>query len=201
MQIIEKKYNWNGVLSKRTKTNHIILHHMAGNGSADDIHRIHIGNGWTGIGYHFYIRKDGSIYQGRPIDTVGAHCSNYNSASIGVCFEGNYETENVMPDAQKKSGQELVGYLKGLYPKAHIKKHRDFNSTACPGKNFPFDEIKNGVINTTPKIQELTSVNDIVWELNHRGIITDKELWLKKLEEDSNAYWLARKTANMTVNK
>ena len=43
---------------------------------------------------------------------------------------------------------------------------------------------------------ELTSVNDIVWELANRGIITDKALWLKKLEEDKNAYWLARKCAN-----
>lgn len=39
----------------------------------------------------------------------------------------------------------------------------------------------------------LVSVNDIVWELANRGIITDKELWLKKLEEDKNAYWLAKK--------
>lgn len=43
------------------------------------------------------------------------------------------------------------------------------------------------------KVEELTSVNDIVWELHHRGIITNKELWLKKLENDINAYWLARK--------
>lgn len=43
---------------------------------------------------------------------------------------------------------------------------------------------------------ELTSVNDIVWELSHRGIILNKELWLKKLEEDQNAYWLARKCLN-----
>ena len=43
---------------------------------------------------------------------------------------------------------------------------------------------------------ELTSVNDIVWELANRGIISDKDLWLKKLEEDKNAYWLARKCAN-----
>ena len=43
---------------------------------------------------------------------------------------------------------------------------------------------------------ELTTVNDIVWELANRGIITNKELWLKKLEEDENAYWLARKTVN-----
>lgn len=43
-------------------------------------------------------------------------------------------------------------------------------------------------------VSELTKVNDIVWEFSHRGIITDKELWMKKLEEDKNAYWLARKT-------
>lgn len=43
-------------------------------------------------------------------------------------------------------------------------------------------------------LQELIEVNDIVWEFAHRGIITDKELWLKKLEEDKDSYWLARKT-------
>lgn len=201
MQIIEKTYKWKNGLTKRNRTDYIILHHMAGNGSADDIHRIHLGNGWTGIGYHFYVRKDGSIYRGRPIDTVGAQCSNYNSISIGVCFEGNYETESVMPDAQKKAGQEIVAYLKEMYPSAYVKQHKNFNSTACPGKNFPFDEINNGAPKVTPVPQELTSVNDIVWELNHRGIITDIDLWLNKLKEDINAYWLARKCANMTVNK
>ncbi len=43
-------------------------------------------------------------------------------------------------------------------------------------------------------VEELTEVNDIVWEFAHRGIITDKELWLWKLENDKNSYWLARKT-------
>ena len=42
-------------------------------------------------------------------------------------------------------------------------------------------------------IEELTEVNDIVWEFAHRGIITDKELWLEKLKNDKNSYWLARK--------
>lgn len=45
------------------------------------------------------------------------------------------------------------------------------------------------------KTEELTSVNDIVWELANRGIITNKALWLKKLEEDKDVYWLAQKTA------
>ena len=45
-----------------------------------------------------------------------------------------------------------------------------------------------------PEIKELTDVNDIVWEMAHRGIITDSDLWLEKLANDTNAYWLARKT-------
>ena len=49
--------------------------------------------------------------------------------------------------------------------------------------------------------EELTSVNDIVWELNHRGIISNTALWLKKLKEDTNTYWLAYKGANLTVNR
>ena len=50
-------------------------------------------------------------------------------------------------------------------------------------------DMKQPNINT-----ELTSVNDIVYELAQKGIISDKELWLKKLEEDKDSYWLARKT-------
>ena len=44
------------------------------------------------------------------------------------------------------------------------------------------------------EMQELVEVNDIVWEFWHRGIITDKGLWLNKLSSDKNSYWLARKT-------
>ena len=44
------------------------------------------------------------------------------------------------------------------------------------------------------QIDELTEVNDIVWELAHRGIVSDSNLWVEKLKEDVNAYWLARKT-------
>ena len=48
---------------------------------------------------------------------------------------------------------------------------------------------------------ELTTVNDLVWELSHRGIIIDKQLWLKKLETDVNSYWLAMKTVKYIISK
>lgn len=197
MNIVENIYKWNGTLSKRSSTKYIILHNRAGNGSVESIHAQHVSQGWTGIGYHFYVRKDGTVYRGRPIDTVGAHTSNYNSVSIGVCFEGNFDNETTMCGEQIKSGQALVGYLKELYPSAEIKKHKDFNATSCPGKNFPFKEIKKGEISAK---LELTTVNDIIWELEYRGIITNKNLWLTKCIIRSNSYWLAYKIANMTIN-
>lgn len=45
-------------------------------------------------------------------------------------------------------------------------------------------------------LKDLETVNDIVWELKHRGIITNPTLWLSKLQNDENSYWLARKCAN-----
>ena len=86
------------------------------------------------------MRKDGSIYRGRPIDALGAHCTGMNNVALGVCFEGNFESET-MPAAQLKAGQELISYLRGQYPNAEVKRHKSFNNTACPGKNFPFEEV------------------------------------------------------------
>lgn len=148
MNIIEKNYKWNGTLTKRKSTKYIVIHHMAGFGNADDVHKMHIGRGWTGIGYNFLVRRDGSVYRGRPIDTVGAHTEGSNSVSVGVCFEGNYHDKNDIPEVQKKAGKELVAYLKGLYPTATVKKHGDLQATACPGQYFPFAEIA-GVKATT----------------------------------------------------
>lgn len=149
MNIIQTKYNWRENPEKRRETRYIILHHRAGDGDVESIHKQHLTQGFSGIGYHFYVRKSGEVFKGRPIGTVGAHSKGVNQVSIGVCFEGNFETEKGMPKMQKKSGKELISYLKNLYPDAEIKRHRDVQATACPGKNFPFDEIKKGVIEVT----------------------------------------------------
>lgn len=141
-KILDARLKFNGTLQKRNKTDYIILHHSAStSASVETIHRYHQqGRGWIGIGYNFYVRKDGSIYRGRPEDVVGAHTTGYNDKSIGICAEGNFEKE-IMPEAQKQALIELVRELKQKYPNAQIKRHKDFAATACPGKNFPFEEI------------------------------------------------------------
>lgn len=150
MNIIEKTYNWNGSLKNRTSTKIIILHHAESKScTADDIHRWHLANGWAGIGYHFFVRKDGSIYRGRPEGVVGSHAKGSNSDSIGICFEGSYMTET-MNEAQINAGRELVAYLKKKYGISKVQKHKDVCSTNCPGTNFPFDAIVNGTVATAP---------------------------------------------------
>lgn len=157
MNIIETNLSF-GTLSKRASTKRIILHHAAMNGTVEDIHRVHKNNGWAGIGYHFYVRKDGSIYRGRPEWSIGAHASGSNYNSIGICAEGNFENEQ-MSDVQKNSIKELVSYLKNKYNISIVQRHKDVSSTACPGKNYPFNDICTG--NVTVSVPEAKNLPNI----------------------------------------
>ena len=140
MNIIETNLKF-GAMTNRKTTSRIILHHAeASHCTAADIHRWHLNNGWAGAGYHFLVRKDGSIYKLRPENKVGSHAKGANSNSIGICFEGAYMTET-MPDEQKEAGKELVAYLKEKYGISKVQRHSDVYPTSCPGTNFPFDEI------------------------------------------------------------
>ena len=132
-------------MTKRTKTNLIVLHHAAAKTcTVQDIHRWHIDRGWSGIGYHFFVDKSGTVWRGRPEDRVGAHTVNYNSNSIGICFEGNFENEG-MPAPQEAAGAALIAYLKGKYPIERIAGHGELKATACPGKSFPLARLKGEV--------------------------------------------------------
>lgn len=146
MKINETTLSFRGTLDRRQKTARVILHHAAASTcSAEDVHRWHLANGWCGVGYHFLVRKDGSVWRCRPEDAVGAHAYGANADSIGVCFEGNFETET-MPDAQRRAGASLVADLLARYrlPKTAVLRHSAVCATACPGRNFPFDAIVNG---------------------------------------------------------
>lgn len=148
MYIIETNLKFHS-MTKRSSTERIILHHSACSScTAEQIHQWHLNNGWEGAGYHFLVRKDGQIYRLRPEAFVGAHAYGSNYNSIGICAEGNFENES-MSEAQKQSLKELVSYLKNKYGISKVQKHSDVNSTACPGKNYPFDEIVNGATKVT----------------------------------------------------
>ena len=141
MQIIETNLPTNGSFSRRNMTDEIILHHAeASHASVEEVNRWHLERGWTGIGYHFYIRKDGRIYRGRPEWAVGAHAQGHNSRSVGICVEGAYMSET-MPQAQFDALVGLVREEMAKYPGAKVLRHRDVNSTDCPGVNYPWKAL------------------------------------------------------------
>ena len=142
--ILQTNLQWAYSPSRFTQpVKYLVLHHAAGNGSVEAIHAYHRDtNGWAGIAYHLYVRKDGKVYAGRPMNCQGGHCLNYNGVSIGICFEGNFETET-MSAAQMAGGVEAVAYAMSYYPGMTIVGHRELSATSCPGKNFPLDYLKH----------------------------------------------------------
>jgi len=107
-------------------------------------------NGWhhdrefqNGIGYHYVVRRDGSIEPGRPLEMIGAHVVGHNRHSIGICYEGGLnsfgEDADTRTPEQKVTLRKLLEELHRKFPKALIVGHRDLN----PGKRCPcFDVMK-----------------------------------------------------------
>ena len=131
-----------GALENRLVTDCIVVHHigMPNNDdvSAETVHEWHLNQGWAGIGYHFLIRKDGTIEQGRPLGTVGAHVYGENRHTVGINLAGNFELGDPT-EAQTAAAARLIASLCTVYQldprwQGTVKGHRDLNATACPGR-------------------------------------------------------------------
>jgi len=124
--------------SKRTITD-IVVHCTATRAwqdyDVDDIRRMHKAQGWADIGYHYLVKLDGTIQQGRDVDIIGAHVSGHNAHSIGVVYVGGLDNQGKAKDTrtenQKCALLNLMMDMRRLYPKAKISGHRDFS----PDKN------------------------------------------------------------------
>lgn len=101
-----------------------------------EIRQWHKEKGWLDIGYHFVIRRDGTVEAGREQSAVGSHVQGHNSDSVGVCLvggidaKGNFEA-NFTPD-QMNALRSLLTSLQADYPKAVIRAHHDVAPKACP---------------------------------------------------------------------
>ena len=106
--------------------------------SAAQINTWHRQRGFhLGIGYHYVIRRDGTIEPGRPEWMIGAHCLNHNRYSIGICYEGGLDIRGQPADTrtaeQKASMRRLLEDLHRRYPRAMIVGHRDLSHDRdCP---------------------------------------------------------------------
>lgn len=131
-----------GNLYKRESTDMVVLHHTGGNdidASAEQIHGWHIKNGWAGIGYHFVIRKDGTIERGRPEWAVGAHASGENDHTIGIHLSGDFLQAKPTAEQIEKCAM-LIANLSADYgfsiDREHVLGHGELMATDCPGANL-----------------------------------------------------------------
>lgn len=141
----------------RKQTLGIIIHHPALYSA--DVQRIHNAemSRLGGFPYNIYVRKDGTIHEGRGLDAVAAHCTGQNTTTIGVSFEGYFHPkangayDTKMNPQQFNAGVKLLKDLIKMYPTiGFIKGHSSFKSTACPGDYFPLLEMVQAVYTADP---------------------------------------------------
>jgi N-acetylmuramoyl-L-alanine amidase len=97
-----------------------------------EIHKMHLGFGWEGIGYHKIIRRDGKIENGRPEYWIGAHVYGKNTQSLGVCLIG----KNSFSKKQLDSLEKILRNWKKNYKNTIILGHKDAIPTKKTCPNF-----------------------------------------------------------------
>ena len=132
-----------GLYMPADSVSYIIIHCTATRETQDytpeQLKHDHLARGFIDVGYHFYIRKDGTVTQHRRLNEVGAHCRPFNRCSIGVCYEGGLDANGKPKDtrtiAQRGSLVKLLIELKQKFPKAVIRGHNEMpgaTNKECP---------------------------------------------------------------------
>ena len=179
-------------------------------------------NGWSDIAQHFTIFPDGVIVSGRSIEMVPAGIKGANTGAISIECLGNFDVgADTMTDAQKEAIIKVTRCLIkkfGLDAKNSVTYHSWWTSTGkelcdyipakscktCPGTAFFGGNTREAFEkNLLPLIGEeketlksIDKINDIIWELMNKGIVTDGKLWIEKCQSDKNVYYLCKKMAN-----
>ncbi|WP_066018383.1 N-acetylmuramoyl-L-alanine amidase [Endozoicomonas atrinae] len=140
-------------MTPRMETNYIVIHCSATRAdqgvTTEDIRHWHtVDNGWSDIGYHWIIERDGAIKHGRHSQAQGAHVRGHNHESVGVCMIGGID-ENGDPEDNFTSEQwlmleMLIETLELRYPEAEVVGHYFFTPyKTCP--NFIVEDWRESI--------------------------------------------------------
>jgi N-acetyl-anhydromuramyl-L-alanine amidase AmpD len=122
-------------MSKLKRVDYIVVHVTATppkvDIGAEEVDAMHRQRGFSSIGYHYVVRRDGRVEKGRPEDRVGAHVQGFNSVSLGVSMVGGVDARGLPQDnatpAQYRALEQLLRALSGRHPAARICGHRDLS--------------------------------------------------------------------------
>lgn len=196
MKIIQSNIHFNGNKAGGNNPKEIIVHHSEhSTANVYDIDRWHKDKGWCGIGYQYFIDKQGNIYTGRPEDWTGAHCIDHNTKSIGICLQGRLQTEKVT-DPQYKALLWLIQDIKNRRGNMPVYGHKELNSTDCPG-NLDLDKLRrdlnNEVVDTNnDEYRENATVVNVSSYLNVRSKPSDEIIGKLFPNERLQANWVDR---------
>lgn len=138
---------------KKHTIERLTVHHTAGlltDNSVAPNHlrsyqRTHQSRGMADFAYHLFIDGHGNIYEGRDITVVGQSFTSYDpTGHLLVVLDGNFE-EQPVPAAQVDALVDVLAWATVEYgvSTSTIKGHRDYVSTACPGKAL-YAIVKDG---------------------------------------------------------
>ena len=104
-----------------------------------EVRRWHVSDrGWSDIGYHYLIDRDGTVTEGRPLDRTGAHAKNHNTGSVGISLFGGHggnvadQFEDNFTEDQDRALRELMDRLKAEHPIVKTIGHNEVANKACP---------------------------------------------------------------------
>ena len=144
-------FSWERLLSE---VNYLAIHHSSASDSQtpEEIANLHINNnGWGGIGYHFLISKDGTVFYVGDISTARASVANLNEQVIGICLIGNFIEDRLPTNEQLDSTNRLCDFFISSYSDLvnvnswdKVRGHKELSgqTTNCPGDNWEFWRTK-----------------------------------------------------------
>lgn len=109
-----------------------------------EVRRWHVSDrGWSDIGYHYLIDRNGSVMTGRPIERIGAHTQGRNTGTIGIAMFGGHGSASTdffrdhFTEKQDKSLRIFIAALFARYGNLALSGHNQWAAKACPGFNVP----------------------------------------------------------------
>lgn len=104
-----------------------------------EVRRWHVEDrGWSDIGYHYLIDRDGTVTEGRPLERTGAHAKGHNTGSVGISLFGGHggnvsdQFEDNFTEDQDRALRELIRKLKAEHPIIKVMGHNEVANKACP---------------------------------------------------------------------
>ena len=117
--------------------------------SVEELEKIHRRRGFRGIGYHYYIRRDGTVTNTRPLEVIGAHCKGNNAHSVGICYEGGLDARGNPKDTRTPEQRSAMHLLV-----AQLLKRFKNNVCICGHRDLSPDLNGDGVIEPEEWVKE-----------------------------------------------